>query len=48
VEWDMPLMIGFHGFNEFLKGILVGMDRGQHLICSISKIRGIWVAVHNK
>jgi c-di-GMP-binding flagellar brake protein YcgR len=48
VEWGMPLMIRFKGFNESHKGTLVGMDRGHYLICSVAQIRGIWINVHKE
>ncbi|MCX5807642.1 MAG: flagellar brake protein [Proteobacteria bacterium] len=48
VEWGMPLMISFQGFNESHKGILVGMDRGHYLICSVAQMRSIWIKVHKE
>jgi c-di-GMP-binding flagellar brake protein YcgR len=48
VEWGMLLMIRFQGFSESHKGTLVGMDRGQYLICSVPQIRNIWATVQTK
>jgi c-di-GMP-binding flagellar brake protein YcgR len=44
----MPLMIRFRGFSESYKGTLVGMDRGNYLICSVPHVKGIWVKVHKE
>jgi hypothetical protein len=48
VEWGMQLRLSFAGFPESFKATLVGMDRGQYLICGDPKVPGIWTALNAK
>ena len=45
VEWGMRLQLRPRN-SESYWSTLVGMDRGQYLICSTPQIPGIWVAVN--
>jgi c-di-GMP-binding flagellar brake protein YcgR len=45
VEWGMQIQLRFRSFPESHRSILVGMNRGQYLICSMPRIPGIWVAL---
>ena len=44
VEWGMRLQLRLRNFTESYWSTLVGMDRGQYLICTMPRIPGIWVA----
>jgi len=46
VEWGMRLQLRLRNFTESYWSTLVGMDRGQYLICTTPRIPGIWVAVN--
>ena len=47
VEWGMPLMIRIKGFSESHKSTLVGMERGDYLICSMPAIPGLWAKLRD-